>query len=266
MPGGEKMDEQAENISGQEESNLAGQTMEDLGIPEKVADESETLEGTTHEDPIQQRLGRQAAKHRREMRMMQEQLQDLRSQIAPQASEHQSTESFTGQPQGGNVNDQISMAVAAALRAKDEHEQRQTQEKAEKERQDHMAKQYQSLNDSFDKASEKYEDFDDIVRHPEAPFTPAMRDYALTLDNAADVLYKLGKNPEELKRISKLPAIQQAREMSKLSFALMGGTKAPEVQSKPMGQIKGNPVASHAVTEKTSVSDIRSRMKSGGWK
>ena len=79
--------------------------------------------------------------------------------------------------------------------------------------------------------------------------------------------YKLGKNPSELKRISQLHPIDQAKEMSKLSFALMGGTPKPEMKSQaPMGQVKSNPVASHAVTEKTSVSDIRSRMKSGGWK
>lgn len=264
------MNDQADNISGQEQENIAGQAMEGLGIPEKVADESVSLEGVEHDSPkdvIQERLNRQGAKHRKEMRMMQDRLHQLESQLGSQPAEHQPTESYTGQPQGGgDVNDQISKAVAAALRAKDDHERQQAHEKMQKEQQDHMAKQYQSLNESFDRAAEKYEDFDDVVRHPEAPFTTTMRDYSLTLDNAADVLYKLGKNPEELKRISKLPAIQQAREMNKLSVALTGSGKPPEISPRPMGQIKGNPVASHAVTEKTSVSDLRQRMKTGGWK
>jgi hypothetical protein len=262
------MSEQSEKISNQEEANIASQAMEGMGIPTDVANESASLEGEVNEDPhgIKKRLGMQAKKHQKEMRMMQEQLYNLQNQMAPKPEEHQPTESYTGQPQGANVNDQISMAVAAALRAKDEHEHQQAAQKAEQEQKAHMMKQYQSLDESFDKAAEKYEDFDDVVRHPDAPFTPTMRDYALTLDNAADVLYKLGKNPEELKRISKLPAIQQAKEMSKLSFALMGGVSKPEIPARPMGQIKGNPVASHAVNEKTSISDIRSRMKSGGWK
>lgn len=271
------MNDQADNISGNEQENIAGQAMEGMGIPTEVANEAETLEGNVRDggvkeekhDVIQERLNRQAAKHRREMRMMQDQFQTIlqQQQRAPVAEEHQPTESYTGQPQGGSdVNDQISKAVAAALRAKDEHESRQKQAQAEKEQRDHMEKQYRSLNDSFDRASEKYEDFDDVVRHPDAPFTSTMRDYALTLDNAPEVLYKLGKNPEELKRIAKLPALQQAKEMSKLSFALMGGVQKPEVPVRPMGQIKGNPVTSHAVNEKTSVSDLRERMKSGGWK
>jgi hypothetical protein len=264
------MNEQAENISGNEQAHIADQAMEGMGVPADVANESQALEGSVKEgvDPIQQRLGRQAEKHRKEMRMMQERLHHLESRMAtPQESEYQPNQSNTGQPeQGGDVNDQISKAVAAALRAKDEHERQMAQKMADKERQEHMAQQYQSLDESFDKAAEKYEDFDDIVRHPNAPFTDTMRDYALTLDNAPDVLYKLGKNPEELKRISKLRPIDQAKEMFKLSVALMGGNSKPEVQARPMGQIKGNPVASHAVTEKTSVSDLRQRMKNGGWK
>lgn len=263
------MNEQAENMSGQEQENVADQAMDSLGVPPEVADEASSLEGkVVDDDPhgIKKRLGMQAKKHQKEMRMMQEQLYQLQSRMPSQAAEHQSNESYTGQPQGGDVNDQISKAVAAALRAKDEHDSQKQHEAAERERREHLQKQYQSLSDGFDKASEKYEDFDDVVRHPEAPFTDTMRDYALTLDNAPEVLYKLGKNPEELARISKLPAIQQAREMSKLSFALMGGPTKAQEPPRPMGQIKGNPVASHAVTEKTSVSDIRSRMKSGGWK
>ncbi len=262
------MQEQAENLSGQEQENIAGQAMDSLGVPTEVANESAALEGGVKEDPhgIKKRLGMQAKKHQREMLMMQQQLQDMQSRIPSAQEQQQQSQQFAGQPEGQDVNSQINMAVAAALRAKDEHEHQMAQKKAEQEERDHMSKQYQALNEHFDKASEKYEDFDEVVRHHDVPFTSTMRDYALTLDNPAEVLYKLGKNPDELKRISKLPAIQQAKEMSKLSFALMGGVAKPEAAPRPMGQIKGNPVASHAVTEKTSVSDIRSRMKSGGWK
>lgn len=261
-----------QDMSGNEQENIAGQAMEGLGIPEEAANESAALEGKVDEDvpaSMQKRLGKQAERHRKEMRMMQEQMSSLQSQMGQpremqqQPDQHQSP---TGQPEGDGVNDQINRAVAAALRAKDDHEAQQKQQMAEKERHEHMQKQYQEMDQDFDKAAEKYEDFDDVVRHPNAPFSPAMRDYALTLPNRAEVLYKLGKNPEELGRISKLRPIDQAKEMFKLSVALMGGGSKPEVPPRPMGQIKGNPVASHAVNEKTSVGDIRSRMKSGNWK
>ena len=264
------MNDQADNMSSEEQANIAGQAMDGMGIPTEQANESANLEGGVNEDPhgIKKRLGMQAKKHQKEMRMMQDQLQALQSQVGSRPEEQQPTQSFTGQPQGQPVNDQINQAVAAALRAKDEHDKQMAAQRMEAENNKHMQKQYQEMNDDFDRASEKYEDFDDVVRHPDTPFTPAMRDYALTLPNRVDVLYKLAHkdNRAEMDRISKLRPIEQAREMYKLSVALMGGEKKPEVQAKPMGQIKGNPVASHAVTEKTSVSDIRSRMKSGGWK
>ncbi len=226
------MDEQAENISSQEQENIASQAMEGMGIPEQVADEAASLEGEVKESPkdvIQERLNRQGTKHRKEMRMMQDRIHMLESQLASNQTEHQPNESYSGQPEGMNTGDEISRAVAAALQAKDQRDREMAYKQKQAEHQQNMARQYQSLQDSFDKAAEKYDDFDDVVRHPEAPFTEAMRDYALTLPNAAEVFYKLGKNPDELKRISRLPAIEQAREMGKLSFALMGGVHKPEV-------------------------------------
>ena len=258
--------EQSENLGSQEQENLAGQVMESLGEPEAAGEEvKEPVSDLVRENDapdIKKRLGMQHKRHQKEMRQMQDKLHQLESRMS-QPTEHQPTESFTGQPQGMGVDEQIQKAVAAAMRAKDDHENA----KKHAESQAHVHKQYQELQDDLDKASEKYEDFDDVVRSPDAPFSESIRDVALLLPNRADVLYKLGKNKEELKRISALHPIEQAKEMVKLSVALMGGTGKSETMPKPpMGQIKSNPVASHAVNEKTSVTDIRNRMKSGGWK
>lgn len=83
------------------------------------------------------------------------------------------------------------------------------------------------------------------------------------------MLYKLGKNPEELKRIGQLHPLDQAAEMVRLSHALIGGDEKPRLDShhNALGQVKSNPVTNSAsITDKTSPGDIRRRMKAGTFK
>ena len=114
------------------------------------------------------------------------------------------------------------------------------------------------------------DDFDDVVRGDDIPFSHHVRDALLLVENPAEVAYKLGKNKAELERISKLHPIDQAREVNKLSFSLMGGkdgkSSSPS-KASPLGNIRQNPAhSSHAVTDKTPPSEIRRRMKAGTWK
>jgi len=125
------------------------------------------------------------------------------------------------------------------------------------------------MHDEFDKASEKYDDFDEVVRAEDVPFTPHVRDALLLVENPAEVAYKLGKNKSELERISKLHPLDQAREVNKLSFSLMGGNngKPSTTKPNPMGTVRANPANSTgAITDKTPASVIRARMKAGTWK
>lgn len=233
---------------------------------------SESDQGfATEDDPygVKKRLGMQAKKHQREMRQMQEQLMHLQSRFQePETTEyHQNPYNSPGQPSPMPMSEEekIQKAVRFALGAK-EHEERQAKEA---ERQAHVHKQYQRLNHEFDKAADKYDDFDDVVRGEDVPFTNHVRDALLLVENPAEVAYRLGKNKSELERISKLHPLDQAREVNKLSFSLMTGNngKAPAVKTNPMGTIKVNPAySSGAVTDKTPASVIRARMKAGTFK
>lgn len=229
------------------------------------------------EDPygIKKRLGMQAKKHQREMRQMNEQLMQMQAQMSgdsdnPQQYPHNTNPySSPGQPNPPPMSEQekIHQAVRFALGAKD-HEERQVKEA---EHRAHVQKKYQHLNNEFDRASDKYEDFDDVVRGDEVPFTPHVRDALLLVENPAEVAYKLGKNRSELERISRLHPLDQAREVNKLSFSLMSGNggkqKAAASASNPLGSIRANPAgSSNAVTDKTPASAIRARMKAGTWK
>ncbi len=251
-----------------DDENVQSQDGNAEDVIEKVVNaESEPTEGSENteslaksEDPlsIKKRLGQQAKKHARETRELREQIAAMQSRIGQPSQPNQTMSSAND-----GVDDHISRAVRAALEAK-EAEKRHAEEA---EKMAHVHRQYQSLNDEFDRASEKYEDFDDVVRGDNVPFTSAMRDALLLIDNPSDVAYKLGKNRDELSRISKLHPLDQAREINKLSFALMGGkpssAQRDSSQNKLLEKAKTNPsINSSAYT----VDAIRARMKDGTWK
>jgi hypothetical protein len=271
MPSGVDMDSD-QDTSGNDTENVNGEALESLGMPTDVVEEMneshDSGESVNKGDPlyIQKRLKQQKRAHEREIRELHARMADMQSQLQP----NQSTPLQQGPYDAGNtggVEDAIHKAVGYALQQK-EMEERRTKEA---EAQQHIIKQYQELNSHLDKTADKYDDFDEVVRG-EAPFTAHMRDAALMLPkkgpgSAGEVLYQLGKNPEELSRIGKLPPIKQAAELVALSHALISGSEKGSQTSRPLGQIKSNPVVnSVGVTDKTPISDIRERMKKGIFK
>lgn len=264
----------AEQVSGDDEDVVDGGI--GPGDAEEQGSSVDDQGNADQDDPygVKKRLGMQAKKHAREMRQMQEHMMRMQSQLGGDSANPQQHPYNTnpypspGQPNPPSMTDEekIQHAVRFALGAKD-HEERQAKDA---ERQAHVHKQYQRLNDEFDKASDKYDDFDDVVRGDDIPFTPHVRDALLLVENPAEVAYKLGKNKSELERISRLHPLDQAREVNKLSFSLMGGNNGKTsnpTKANPLGQVRANPAhSSTAVTDKTPPSVIRARMKAGTWK
>lgn len=256
-----------------------GQGQEDLGdlnldssaeSPKEEDHGESSQEG--HNDPlyVQKRLKQQQRAHERQMRELRSEMDSMREHVS--AASH---------PTGGNqptnpymhsgevpegVDPNIHKAVSYAL-GKREDDERKAREAVSKQ---HVSKQYQALNQHLNSMADDHEDFDEVVRG-DAPFTTHMRDAALMLPktgsgSAGKVLYKLGKDPELLKRLGNLHPLDQAAEMVKLSHALAKGDEKPRAESNhnALGSIKSNPVTNSAsITEKTSVGDIRRRMKAG---
>lgn len=270
MPSGECMDTR-QDMSSDDTKNVNDEAMDSMDEPnESVSEEqsSDTTESGQSKDSlyIQKRLKKQKRSHEREIRDLQARMADMQSKMQS-PTQNQSINSY-GSPQADNMDDErIHKAVSYALQHRDmeERKAKDAQQMA------HVHKQYGELQKHLDNAADKYDDFDEVVRGEDSPFTAHMRDAALFLPksgsgSAAEVLYKLGKNPELLKRISELHPLDQASEMVKLSHALIGGGENKSSNTRPMGQIKSNPaINSHSVTEKTSVSDLRKRMRNG-WK
>jgi hypothetical protein len=262
-----------QDMSGNDTENVGGEALESLGGPKEEVDEvSESHEPTGHEnkgDPlyVQKRLKQQKRSHDREIRELHARMAEMQSQLQPNQSMQPQQGPYEAGTNGG-IDDAIHKAVSYALQHK-EMEERKARENVQKQ---HIVKQYQELNKHLDSTANKYDDFDDVVRSDDSPYTTSMRDAALMLPkkgpgSAGEVLYKLGKNPEELSRIAKLHPLDQASELVALSHALISGGENKQIQPRSLGQIKSNPVVnSVGITEKTPVSDIRERMKKGTFK
>jgi hypothetical protein len=270
--------EDVQDVQDQAESGEVKEQMTGLGYDPVAAEESsdsEAKETADKDDPysVKKRLGMQAKRHQREMRAMQEQLAQMQAhmsqgQTMPEFNQHPTNPyPSSGQPNGmgGSEEERIQKAIRYAFQAKDDEERRAR----EAQSQAHVQRQYQRLNNDLDKAADKYEDFDEVVRG-DTPYSQAIRDALLLVENPGDVAYKLGKNRQELDRILQLHPIDQAREVNKLSVALIsgnGGKQSSSPRGNPLNPIRNNPVNnSSAVTDKTPPSVIRARMKAGTWK
>lgn len=263
------MDENAlaENVSGDDEIESGAV---DPGFTEQEAQDVDENGHSDHDDDpygVKKRLGMQAKKHQREMRQLHDRIAQMQNTLESDNANtsHANSYDSPGQPRAPDMSEEqkIHHAVRLALGFKEEEERKAK----EAEHVTHVHKQYQRLNDEFDRASDKYDDFDDVVRGDDIPFSPHVRDALLLVENPADVAYKLGKNKAELERISKLHPLDQAREVNKLSFSLMGGNSGKQTSSNkanPLGSIRVNPSShSGAITDKTPASVIRARMKAG---
>ncbi len=260
----------AREMSSQEQEGLAGDVMDSLGETTEAVQEGQPSEdqSQSESDPlfVQKRLKQQKRAHDREMREMREQLMRMQSS-QQQSPQYPETGSYD-QPEMGGEDERIHRAVSYAL----QHKEMEERKAHEAQQMQHVHRSYQDLTRHLDHMADKYDDFDDVVRGPDAPFTAQLRDAALVLPksgpgSAGEVLYKLGRNKEDLARISKLHPLDQVSEMVKLSHALIsnGGSPGSQQTSRPLGNIKNNPVTnSGGVSDKTSVSDLRKRMREGG--
>lgn len=271
VAGGVEM-ESSQGMS-ENDKEVSREVGETLGLSEEpeINESHESLGHENKGDPlyVQKRLKQQKRSHDREMREMQARMAELQSQLSPKEEPQSFDANPYAQGQGHQgVDETISKAVSFALAQRDQEERKAKAAEAAA----NISKHYANLQKHLDQVADKYDDFDDLVRGEHAPFTATMRDAALILPkkgpgSAGEVLYKLGKNPEELSRISKLLPHEQASELVALSHALISGGEQKGSAPRPLGQIKNNPVTNSAgVTEKTTPAQIRALMKEGKFK
>jgi len=274
MPNGVLEMDEAQGLSS--EMPVSEETSDQVLESPVSADETE---GQSNDEPssaktdkdslgFQKRLKRLERNHQRDLRMLQEenaQLRRIAEMQSAQGSQQGSGLAPNGQLPPPQTEEERIMRAVQMIRANDQAEQ---QKQLQQQNQQYLANKYQDLNKRLDMGSDKYDDFDDVVRAPDAKFTSNMRDIALGLPNPEEVLYHIGKNPDVLDKISNLRPLDQMKEMISLSHSLIsGGNKSQPKAADTIGDIRATPRTSSAgITESTPISDIKARIRNQGFK
>jgi len=87
-------------------------------------------------------------------------------------------------------------------------------------------------------ARAKYADFDSVALNTSVPVTQHMYDAAMG-DNLGEVLYHLGKNPEEASRIASLSPVQQAKEIGRIETIISSQQKKITAAPNPPKILNG---------------------------
>lgn len=143
----------------------------------------------------------------------------------------------------------------AEAKAKFETERARKQE-TEKQRTEYARQEQQRLTSSWservEKGEDKYEDFHekvgDLTKYINIPAVAAV----IEAENAEDLAYYFGSNPNEFQRIVQLPPRSQVREIGKLEAKLLAEPAKPKTPSEAPAPIKPVGGASAASTKKLS--------------
>ena len=158
-------------------------------------------------------------------------------------------------------------------RAKQREQQRDTKPdpSADPQQQRYQEAVKAASDDLFSAGSEKYEDFEEVVRDEQVKITPAMRDAIFELDDLdmqTEVAYYLGKNPKEALRISRLSPIRQVSAIGKLEATLSAKpapVKRPSAAPAPITPVGGgNTTTDEIAPQEEYTSFLKKRNKQLG--
>jgi hypothetical protein len=90
-----------------------------------------------------------------------------------------------------------------------------------------------SYEDRAEAARDKYDDLEQVAYNPAVPVTKVMAEAVMADELGPEILYHLGSHPSEASRIARLSAVQQAREIGKLSAKLASTPPAKTTSSAP---------------------------------
>ena len=120
-----------------------------------------------------------------------------------------------------------------------------------------------AISDTLIDGNATYKDFETSVR--KIPLSENMLGASLETENTTDVLYFLGKNPDEAARINRLAPMAQAIEIGKMSANLSSKTKRITKANPPIKTLKGSTASSDKSPHDMNNDEYRAwRMKSSG--
>ena len=127
----------------------------------------------------------------------------------------------------------------AAMQTLDIERKVSVERQAQAQKEQTEAKQIEEAQAVFAEGRKVYDDFDEVAG-ADFPVTGAMSSAIVDSEKPHEVMYHLGKNPEEAERISKLGPVAQIREVTKLEAKLAKPvTKKATSASEPIKPVGG---------------------------
>jgi len=114
-------------------------------------------------------------------------------------------------------------------------------ERAEDFQTQELGKRYNRFGTAVEEFSKVHSDFSTVALNPTLTITPFMKEALVDEPRGPEVAYYLGKNPDEAKRISKLPPMIQVMEIGKLGerLAVKVSPKITTEAPKPLKPVTG---------------------------
>jgi len=99
------------------------------------------------------------------------------------------------------------------------------------------AKQQAAILDGYrdreEEARERYEDFDQVAYNASLPVTDIMAQAIQASEIGPEVIYHLGSNPKETRRIANLPPVLQAKEIGRIEAKLVADPPTKRTSTAP---------------------------------
>ena len=99
------------------------------------------------------------------------------------------------------------------------------------------AKQQAAILDGYrdreEEARDRYEDFEQVAYNPNLPVTDIMAQAIQASDIGPEVIYHLGSNPKEARRIANLSPVLQAKEIGKIEAKLADNPPTKRTSTAP---------------------------------
>ena len=139
--------------------------------------------------------------------------------------------------------------------------------RAERQRQQQEATQREaSWTQRMKEAEAKHEDFADVVFSEDLAITPVMAEAMKTSEVGQDVVYHLGKNPSEAKRIAGLDPVAQVREIGKIEAQLTNKpARQPSRAPTPIEPVGGGKTGVGDPSVMSQAEYEARRKKEGAW-
>jgi hypothetical protein len=195
------------------------------------------------EDPVQKRINI-AVKKQRVAERERDFLKSSLTRAEEELSQLKSKLSVEDKPNREDFEEVSEYAEAVAIWAA--KKEVQIKEEAEKKAEvDNSVKQsketmYSALDDALDAGRTKYEDFDTVALNSELQMTEDLVETILDSEIAEEIMYYLGKNPDESADLSKLSPRRAAREVTKIEAKLLA--VATKVEEPPKAEEIKTPV------------------------